>query len=58
MVLDIRLSTLPFLHLYLPVHPPIYQKAEPKRELFSTLSYTLLGLYNFGQKRQEEGKRA
>lgn len=37
--------------------PPIYQKAKYKRELFPTLCYAPLGLYNFfGQKSQEEGK--
>ena len=34
------------------------QNAEPKRELFPTLCETLLCLCSFGQKIQEEGKRA
>lgn len=54
------MSTHPSFHFFIVsfAHPPpIYQKAKYRRELFPTLCYAPLGLYNFfGQKLQEEGK--
>lgn len=56
MVFGVRPPILPLLRLFI-CPSPVYQKAEPRQELFPTLCYAPLGLYNFfGQKLQEEGK--